>query len=40
MTEEDDEEDHGITIRVEAPTPIPPLVSSHNSPQDRSETSV
>jgi hypothetical protein len=41
MREEDDE-DCGITIRVDAPTPIPSLVPSiHNSPKDdRNETSV
>jgi len=42
MREEDDEEDCGITIRVDAPTPIPSMVGSmHNSPKDdRNETSV
>lgn len=42
MREEDDEEDCGITIRVDAPTPVPSTVTSnHNSPKDeRNETSV
>ncbi|CAG2167893.1 unnamed protein product [Oppiella nova] len=42
MREEDDEEDCGITIRVDAPTPVPSTVASnHNSPKDeRNETSV
>lgn len=45
MTEEDDEEDCGITIRIDAPTPIPSAApSAHNSPQEEkaksSETSV
>lgn len=34
MTEVDDEEDCGITIRIDAPTPIP---SNLNSPQDDSQ---
>ncbi|XP_054168120.1 electroneutral sodium bicarbonate exchanger 1-like isoform X2 [Oppia nitens] len=42
MREEDDEEDCGITIRVDAPTPVPSIVASnHNSPKDdRNETSI
>ncbi|XP_015786320.1 sodium-driven chloride bicarbonate exchanger isoform X3 [Tetranychus urticae] len=41
MTEEDDEEDCGITIKIDGPTPVPSVVpSTLNSPQDDSAPSI
>ena len=42
MREEDDEDDCGITIRIDAPTPIPSAVPSEiNSPDEaHNETTV
>lgn len=49
MAEEDDEDDCGIMIRIDAPTPTPSIVTSaHSSPKhsrknasgDQNETSV